>query len=490
MSSLALSLILLIAVAIAAALLHNLRQSGWRGWRSRGKAGAAPGGWRDNGLERGEPRLGEESVRVALDSTATAPDGGAARVDEGGARGPSAVQPGDGIGLPHDAPSPAAAVCADSPVAACSGSKPEFDRAPEGLSTTATPIADRCDDAAGEGVVKDPPMEFDSPSAAPSAAGSGRPSADVDMDPGSIPESVSDAGSGSAPDHGFGNGDPVPGQPASASSTGMQAGAPPDVAPGPVLSEAADCVIELVPEAPLSGERLQLIAIRMRRAGSKPIAFDAKPVDGGDFEAPAAGRNYAAVRVGVLLVNRHGALNAMEFSDFTGAVQALAESLPAQAEIPAMGPVLARARELDAICAQLDVQIGINVEAAAAIENAQLAAIARDLELVEQISQRYVRLDARGAVVLFSLAFADVPERVTFLLDVPRVPAALMPFEKMVQAAATCARRLGGSVVDDGGRTLSQASLGQIARQLGQRYESLEAIGLPAGSPLACKVFN
>lgn len=496
MSSLALSLVLLIAIAIAAALLYNLRQSGWRGWKKPGRAEVPGSGRRDNGTQRGEPRLGRESTRVSAPMpAASATEDALTKRDPKQASsvpGADAGQPGRGLSATvHEparardtgagtdrarpaadrlapsgsgAPEPVAAatIRTDAPVPGYTGPVPDPDGAPDDRSVTGTPAADPSDGSVRE---RTGAVAVAGPSARHAegpAVGSGRPSGDPGGDGG-----------------GDLDGDPGGRLPATL------AGA----APEPVLSEVADCVIELVPEAPLSGERLQLIAMRMRRAGSKPIAIDAKAVDGAEFEAPAAGRNYAVMRVGVLLVNRHGALNAMEFSDFTGAVQALAESLPAQADIPAMGPVLARARELDAICAQLDVQIGINVEAAVPIENGQLAAIAHDLELVEQISQRYVRLDPHGTV-LFSLAFADVPERVTFLLDVPRVPAAIMPFEKMVQAAATCARRLGASLVDDGGRTLSQASLAQIARQLGQRYESLEAIGLPAGSSLACKVFN
>jgi hypothetical protein len=61
---------------------------------------------------------------------------------------------------------------------------------------------------------------------------------------------------------------------------------------------------------------------------------------------------------------------------------------------------------------------------------------------------------------------------------------------QMLEAASACARRVGGRLVDDGGRPLAESALAQIGRQLAQRYESLEAIGLPAGSALALRVFN
>ncbi|HQW51107.1 MAG TPA: hypothetical protein PL082_03535, partial [Tepidiformaceae bacterium] len=66
----------------------------------------------------------------------------------------------------------------------------------------------------------------------------------------------------------------------------------------------------------------------------------------------------------MLLANRNGPLNAMEFSDFAAGVQSLADQLSALATPPEMGPMLARARELDEICASLDAQLGIGVEAA------------------------------------------------------------------------------------------------------------------------------
>src|SRR5690606_28964251 len=103
------------------------------------------------------------------------------------------------------------------------------------------------------------------------------------------------------------------------------------------------------------GERLLAIAQRFRRSGSKPVAFDGRPKAAVEFEPPVAGRSYEVIRVGILLANRHGPLNAMEFSEFISAVQAMAETLSARAEMPAMGSVLARARDLDSTCAQLDV---------------------------------------------------------------------------------------------------------------------------------------
>ena len=200
-------------------------------------------------------------------------------------------------------------------------------------------------------------------------------------------------------------------------------------------------------------------------------------------------RRYQALRVGILMANRHGALNAMEFSEFVAGVQAIAEPLAVLADTPDMAAVLARARDLDATCAQLDAQVGVNVEAPEALGPAQLAALAATMSVVERGSNRYARMGVQGDVV-FSVALADVPNRLTFLLDVPRSAPASDAWRKMLEAANACAQRVGGRLVDDGGRPLLEPALAQIGRQLVQRYESLEAIGLPAGSALALRVFN
>ncbi len=259
----------------------------------------------------------------------------------------------------------------------------------------------------------------------------------------------------------------------------------------PRLSEICDCIVEIALPAPCSGERLAAIAQRFRRAGSKPIIVEGQPVDAapGDWAAPAAARQYAALRVGILMANRHGPLNAMEFSEFVTGVQAIAEPLAALADTPEMSAVLARARDLDATCAQLDAQISVNVDAPEAIAPAQLAALAGALSVAERGSSRYARLGPQGELV-FSVALSDVPNRFAFLLDVPRSSPGSDPWGQMLQAARRCAQQVGGQLVDDGGRALADTALAQIGRQLAQRYESLEAIGLPAGSALALRVFN
>lgn len=439
MSSLGLSLLLLVALAVGVALLYNLRQA-WPRLRRPG-AGRRPA-WR-----RGLPGM---SVRAARGEASAA-----------SRRSPPATA--------HAGPDEAAAARGEPRL----GSDPidEVDaEAIPGASLAAPWGADPSIPA---------PHPVSAPAAQTAASSIASPAAAAAMTTAapavSAPPAFACASAEPAP---------APGSP-------LARTAPAASAPQPRLSEICDCIVEMPLPAPFAGERLTAIAQRFRRAGSKPVVIEGQSVDAtpGDWAAPGAARQYVALRVGVLMANRHGPLNAMEFSEFVTGVQAIAESLAALADTPDMTTVLARARDLDATCAQLDAQIGLNVEAPEAISPAQLAALAGVLSMAERGSNRYARLGVQGEPV-FSVALADAPNRFTFLLDVPRSSQGSDPWGQMLEAARTCAQQVGGRLVDDGGRPLADVALAEIGRQLVQRYESLEAIGLPAGSALALRVFN
>ncbi len=267
-------------------------------------------------------------------------------------------------------------------------------------------------------------------------------------------------------------------------------GPEPDTAAGPILDPRLDCIVAFALGAPVAVERLLSAASTVRRAGSKPIAVEAD--DGsGRWALPHASFGAARrVRAGVLLANRHGPLNAMEFSEFGGAMQALGRAIGAGGAIVAdMGPVLEHARQLDEACAQLDAVIGLNVETPTALSPGELAALASGLGLQERGNNRFAALGDEGEV-MFSLALGERAEQLTLLLDVPRAPEHAEPWQRMVEVAAACAERTGGRVVDDAGRALAEAAAGEVGRQLAMRYRTLREAGLDAGSPAALRVFN
>ncbi|MFT4102324.1 MAG: cell division protein ZipA C-terminal FtsZ-binding domain-containing protein [Burkholderiaceae bacterium] len=261
-----------------------------------------------------------------------------------------------------------------------------------------------------------------------------------------------------------------------------------------MLNPVTDCIVEVRLAHPYPADRLIGLSQSLRRVGAKPVLFEGWYASQGlaAWVPIAPGQpstSYGLIRVGVLLANRHGPLNAMEFAEFTNGLGTLVTQLSASARLPEMKPVLEKARALDDACIELDAQVGLNVDAGQPLSPSDLERLAREQRLVERGSNRYARLGPAGEV-LFSVSQIEQPNRITFLLDVPRAPAALQPWPALVECAKVTAVRLQGSLVDDEGRPLPDQALEQIGEQIAARADALEQAGFPAGSPLALRLFN
>jgi FtsZ-interacting cell division protein ZipA len=258
--------------------------------------------------------------------------------------------------------------------------------------------------------------------------------------------------------------------------------------PASVLSEEFDYLVEFVLPSPQSGERLLSLTAAHRRAGGKPVAFDGL-LPTGQWLTLQAGQLYVALRAGLLMANRHGPLNAMEFSDFGNLMTTLSQQLDCDASVADMPTILNRAREVDRRCAELDAQLGINIRTSSPTSPAMLGAVAAEHSLVERGGSRFARLDETGAT-LFTLSFGEQTDRLSMLLDVPRAPANSRPWQLMLSCAMSLAQRLEGELVDDSGKPLPDQVWPQIEEQLRQRYWALEGAGIVPGSSRALRLFN
>jgi hypothetical protein len=272
--------------------------------------------------------------------------------------------------------------------------------------------------------------------------------------------------------------------------TGDKASGPAQ-SPGAVASaDPFSCVVALEPADPVSGSRLiELIGV-FNRVGAKPVDVLAYPVDGaGQSETLQPSQQYRAVQFSLLLVNRHGAVNAMEYSEFVNRIQGVAEELDVLADIPDMSSVLEQSRELDEEIGALDAQVAINVVTEQTMNPGDLQLISGRLNLVEQGNNRYVRLNDQRKPV-FSVSLGDKPNHVVLLLDVPRIPRDGQPLREMVECAWKCAQAFEGRMVDDAGQPIDNALFERIERQLDTHYLALDAAGVPAGSAQALRVFH
>lgn len=201
------------------------------------------------------------------------------------------------------------------------------------------------------------------------------------------------------------------------------------------------------------------------------------------------------------LASRAGPVKRADLDDFCIRAQAMADALNVMIDFPDKEEALARAVEVDDFCASVDVQMGVNVLTSNgdAIPATKIRALAEASGMKFQDGLFHYRNDE--GVLLFSLGnFEPVPfsaenfrhlstHGVTLLLDVPKVPNGLRVFDQMLVLARQMASSLGGVLVDDNRRPLSDTGIAKIKQQLSGIYASMDAAGVRSGSESAARLF-
>ncbi|MDE2277915.1 MAG: cell division protein FtsZ, partial [Burkholderiales bacterium] len=272
----------------------------------------------------------------------------------------------------------------------------------------------------------------------------------------------------------------------------------------PRLDALIDALVPLVLEAPISGEHALAHLPPSRRAGSKPFYIEGLDVETGQWETLAPGRRYGELQAGVQLASRTGPLNEIEYSEFVHKVQAFADAVGASADPPDMLEVVARARELDGLTNGLDMQLAITLRS---------RGVAWSLGYLQQVAARlgFVPGPVPGRLVLPGpdeaappmlvlgvdpqAALADEPQAAAVRecaleLDVPQTPAAAEPFPAWHRAATELAAEMDADVIDGAGVAVTLHAYAGIGQELQGIYGQLDALGLPAGSAAARRLFS
>lgn len=283
------------------------------------------------------------------------------------------------------------------------------------------------------------------------------------------------------------------------------AAAPATPAPTPAARAAAkladelvdpliDCLIPLNSEGPLRGDRILPALQKLRRVGNKPVHFVGLAVNG-DWETIVHGGVYTKLQAGVQLATRTTALNELEYSELVTRLRAVADEIGAEPEVPDMIEVMSEAKNLHRFVAGHDAQLGVNLASKGAPW--AMSTLIGALE-----NQGFdVRPDGRFAMpdgdkgILFTLSTnvtlgADTTSRLTLLLDVPCVAPAKDGFGRMVACAKALELRLDAAIVDDFDQPLMDASLDEIAGQVREFYQEMDAADIPAGSTRALRLFS
>lgn len=278
------------------------------------------------------------------------------------------------------------------------------------------------------------------------------------------------------------------------------AAAAPAAAPAP--SEAAeklvdpliDCMIPLKLEGAARGDKILPSLLKLRRVGNKPIHFVGLAVSG-EWEPIVHGGVYTELQAGVQMATRTTALNELEYSELVTRLRAVADEIGAEPEVPDMIEVMSDARTLHKFVAGHDAQLGVNLRSnGAAWAMTTLIGALENAGFDVGPSGRFAMPDGAGGV-LFTLSTnvnlgAETTDRLTLLLDVPCVAPARDGFGAMVKCAKALALRLDATIVDDFEQPLLDAALDEIAGQVKDFYQEMEAADIPAGSPRALRLFS
>ena len=270
-----------------------------------------------------------------------------------------------------------------------------------------------------------------------------------------------------------------------------------------LLDSRADCVIRLEAIEALDVGTMWLAQTEHLAGLSKPVRWFGFN-DADNVWLPLNAGSTGACHwfcAALQLVNRQGSIGETDFMRFTGGVQRVADAVMALPPgLPLRAETLNRATELDRFCADVDVQIGVNVVARdGQFEGRDIQRVAERLGL--RLAPDGVFHAVEGEASLFTLAnleagaFAPdslkgmVTRGLTLVIDVPRVAGGSAAFDRMMRTANDLAAELGGDVVDDNRASFGTEAAAIIRGQIEQFQARMDEAGIPAGGPLAQRLF-
>lgn len=246
-------------------------------------------------------------------------------------------------------------------------------------------------------------------------------------------------------------------------------------------------------------------AFNHARTLGKAVRWMGLPVGAAEWEEVQPWRdvNYEQVVVTMQLADRNGAVQEEQLSALCDLLQGTAQTYGLRIVCGDVADAVERAQAIDRFCVDVDVLIGLNVVARGegAVNLTRIVHEAESSGMVLGVDGVFQLLDSRGEP-LYALCNHDAEpfsatviegqtsQGVTLQFDVPRVPDGLKVFDGMVAFGRKLANEVGGILVDDNLRPLTDTGIEKIRTQLTQIYERMEARGVPSGSRRALRLFS
>jgi hypothetical protein len=269
--------------------------------------------------------------------------------------------------------------------------------------------------------------------------------------------------------------------------------------PAAEVSSRVDAVAVVLADDPVMSEQLAPLTEALS-LHSTPVHVEGivdeqwHPVD----SSPRG--SWRELRVGLQLASRKGAVTEDEIESFNRTIADFAASVNAVSQREAPSAAAARARALDQFCAEADIEVAVNVigQFGATFAVSRVKQIALEHGLSETGSGELARYAPDGTAEFVIRRFEDPAAKpsatyftgLTFALDVPHVADGPGVLADMVKLAEVFAATLGGQIVDDNRRALTEHGLASIRRSLERVFHDMEAHGIPAGSALARRLFS
>ncbi len=268
-----------------------------------------------------------------------------------------------------------------------------------------------------------------------------------------------------------------------------------------LLDGRIDYVVTLEADQPVKGEAISAAIVDSAQEPTKAVNWECYNGQAASWQPLDADGDYDRLRVGIQLADRNGALARQQLSEFGAMAQGVAEAIGARANLADIDAALGRAQQLDTLCSEVDVQIGLNlISRGGPVPGTRIRALAEAHGLALERDGKFHRRDEAGHE-LYTLcnmeqtAFAAermkeiATKGVTLLFDVARAPGALAGFDAFAAFARDLAESLSAGIVDDNRQPLDDAALAKIRAQLQALYASMEEQGISAGGPLALRLF-
>jgi FtsZ-interacting cell division protein ZipA len=269
----------------------------------------------------------------------------------------------------------------------------------------------------------------------------------------------------------------------------------------PALSEFLDFIVSIETPAEVSGAALIGATAGALERCSKAISSEGFDETTASWEPLDPDRSYSRLRSGMQLVDRQGAADAEELAAFGAAMESAAASFGVPASVPDPASALAKARELDQFCGEVDIRFAVHIMSESApLSGTQLAGVAKAAGFgLDEPDGKFRLRDEAGRVICALANFEPTPlnvdglsslltRGVTLELDVPRTPHGA--FARFRDSAQAFARGLKARIVDDNREPLGPAAFDAIGTRLQVVHRSMEARGIAPGGALALRLFS